>query len=331
MSESSGCCTASRVPPRCGPARNPCCCGSAGRTSWTLWKLAGRARRCWPSRASGWPVPPGVARGRSPFPLIHPRPAPTRKGDTPMNPDALLTELGELATALGPAVRPAGTDELLRSLTETARRLFGAAACSLALLSEDESELIYTVAAGQGADDVTGMRISSSQGIAGWVVQSGQPIAISDVASDPRFSREQAEQTGYIPQAILAVPVETAARLLGVISLLDRDPRRPGAEQDMALLSLFADQAALALASVERFSLMGRVLLDALAQAATGDDLAETLRRAAGELPAADANLAELAFTFAVLARSGAAERQLALAVLRDVADYLERRPPRPR
>ncbi|HJY74016.1 MAG TPA: GAF domain-containing protein [Streptosporangiaceae bacterium] len=262
-----------------------------------------------------------------------------------MSPDELLRQLGELATSLGPAVRPAGTDELLRSLTETARRLFGAAACSLALLTEDESELVYTVAAGQGADDVTGMRIPASHGIAGWVVQSGQPIAIGDVAADPRFSREQAEQTGYIPQAILAVPVETPARLLGVISLLDRDPRRPGAEQDMALLSLFADQAALALASVERFSLMGRVLLDALAQAAASTDparaaanddaasdgLAGTLRRAADHLPAADADLAELAATFAALARRGAAERRLALAVLRDIADYTERRPPRPR
>jgi GAF domain-containing protein len=258
-----------------------------------------------------------------------------------MSPDELLRQLGELASSLGPAVRPAGADELLRSLTETARRLFGAAACSLALLTEDESELVYTVAAGQGADDVTGMRIPASRGIAGWVVQSGQPIAISDVAADPRFSREQAEQTGYIPQAILAVPVQTPARLLGVISLLDRDPRRPGAEQDMALLSLFADQAALALASVERFSLMGRVLLDALARAAqgdvpagdtpAGDDLAGALRQAADHLPAADADLAELAATFAVLARRGAAERRLALAVLRDIADYTERRPSRPR
>jgi GAF domain-containing protein len=255
-----------------------------------------------------------------------------------MSPDDLLRQLGELATTLGPAVRPAGTDELLRSLTETARRLFGAAACSLALLTEDESELVYTVAAGQGAADVTGMRIPASRGIAGWVVQSGQPIAISDVASDPRFAREQAEQTGYIPQAILAVPVETPARLLGVISLLDRDPRRPGAEQDMALLSLFADQAALALASVERFSLMGRVLLDALARAAAGearaaagDELATALRHAADHLPAADADLAELAAAFAALARRGAAERRLALAVLRDIADYVERRPSRPR
>jgi GAF domain-containing protein len=266
-----------------------------------------------------------------------------------MTPDDLLGQLGELATSLGPAVRPAGTDELLRSLTETARRLFGAAACSLALLTEDESELVYTVAAGQGADDVTGMRIPASRGIAGWVVQSGQPIAVSDVASDPRFAREQAEQTGYIPQAILAVPVETPARLLGVISLLDRDPRRPGAEQDMALLSLFADQAALALASVDQFSRMGRVLLDALARAAASDAparaaasdaparaaasdaVAAALRHAADHPPTADADLAELAAAFAALARRGAAERRLALAVLRDIADYVERRPSRPR
>jgi GAF domain-containing protein len=248
-----------------------------------------------------------------------------------MSPDELLRELGELATSLGPSVRPAGSDELLRSLTETARRLFGAAACSLALLSEDESELIYTVAAGEGADDVTGMRISSSRGIAGWVVQSGQPIAVSDLASDPRFARDAAERTGYVPQAILAVPVETPQRMLGVISLLDRDSRRPGAEQDMALLSLFADQAALALASVEAFSVMGRVLLGALAEAAAGQELALALRQAAAGLPAADPHLTALAATFAALARRGDAERQLALAVLADVGQYVERRPSRPR
>jgi GAF domain-containing protein len=248
-----------------------------------------------------------------------------------MNPDELLREIGALATSLGPALLPAGTDELLRSLTETARQLFGAAACSLALLSEDESELIYTTAAGEGAEDVSGMRISSAHGIAGWVVQSGQPIAASDLADDPRFSQGLAEQTGYVPQAMLAVPVETPQRMLGVISLLDRDTGRPGAERDMALLSLFADQAALALASVDRFRALGRVLLTALAEAADGSDLALALHQAADQLPAADADLALLAATFASLARRSAAERQLALAVLRDIGEYAERRPPRHR
>ena len=246
-----------------------------------------------------------------------------------MSHDELLRELGELATSLGPAVRPAGTDELLHSLTETARRLFGAAACSLALLSEDESELLYTTAAGAGANDVTGLRIPSSHGIAGWVVQSGQPIAISDVAGDPRFSRELAEQTGYVPQSILAVPVETPQQTLGVISLLDRDPRRPGAEHDMVLLSLFADQAALALASVEAFGMLGRTLLGALADAAADADLGSALRQAADSLPAADRDLAALAAAISVLAHRGPAERRLALAVLSDVADYAGRRPPR--
>jgi len=248
-----------------------------------------------------------------------------------MNPEDLLRELGQLATSLGPAVRPAGTDELLRSLTETARQLFGAAACSLALLSPDESELVYTVAAGQGAADVTGMRIPAAQGIAGWVVQSGQPIAITDVGSDPRFSRHAAEQTGYVPRAILAVPVETRARMLGVISLLDRDPQRPGAERDMTLLSLFADQAALALTSVEAFSDLGQVLFRAAAEAAGDGDLAAALTRVASTLPSANTSpdLAELAAAFATLARRGPAERRLALAVLRDVADYAKERPSR--
>jgi len=246
-----------------------------------------------------------------------------------MGPDELLAEIGELATSLGPAVRPVGSQELLRSLTETARQLFGAAACSLALLSEDEAELVYTTAAGEGAEDVTGMRMPSSQGIAGWVVQSGQPIVVSDVTSDPRFSRETAEQTGYVPRSILAVPVETPQRVLGVISLLDRDAGRRGAERDIELLSLFADQAALALASVDAFANLGGVLLAALAQGAAGEDLLLALRRAADRLPAPDRDLAALAAAFASLARRGAAERRLALAVLTDIGDYAERRPGR--
>lgn len=248
-----------------------------------------------------------------------------------MGTDELLAQIAELATSLGPAVRPVGSEELLRSLTGTARQLFGAAACSLALLSEDESELVYTTAAGEGAEGVTGMRMPSSQGIAGWVVQSGLPMVVGDVTSDPRFSREAAEQTGYLPRSILAVPVETPQRMLGVISLLDRDAGRPGAEQDIELLSLFADQAALALASVDAFANLGRVLLAALAQGAAGADLVLALRTAAERLPAPDRDLAAIAAAFASLARRGAAERRLALAVLTDIGEYAGRRPGRPR
>ncbi|HXZ65050.1 MAG TPA: GAF domain-containing protein [Streptosporangiaceae bacterium] len=247
------------------------------------------------------------------------------------DPGRLLRELGELATSLGPAIRPAGSDEVLRSLIETARQLFGAAACSLALLGDDETELVYTVAAGKGADNVVGMRMPASRGIAGWVVQSGQPIAVSDVSREPRFAASVAAQTGYVPTSMIAVPVEAPQQMLGVISLLDRDPARSDAQHDMTLLALFADQAALVLTAVDSFAALGRVLLAALAEAAAGSDLVASLRQAADRGPTPDRDLAALAAAFGALARRGPAERRLALRVLSDVGDYAGRRSSRPR
>lgn len=246
--------------------------------------------------------------------------------------DTLLTELGELASAIGPAVMPVGTESLLRSLTGTAREIFGAAACSLALLSDDESELVFTTAAGAGADDITGMRIPANKGVAGWVVASGQPIAVSDLANDTRFARDVAEQSGYVPDSMLAVPVVSPMRMLGVMSLLDRDTTRAEASQDMRLFSLFADQAAIALESVRVFRDFGRVLLAAVGQAAADDsDLAAAVRQVAEQLPPADRDLAELAATFAGLSRRGSAEHRLAVGVLQQFAAYAERRSSRTR
>ena len=243
----------------------------------------------------------------------------------------LLAELGRVAQAVGPAVAPPDTSRLLTALADTARRLFGAAACSLALLTDDESELVYTTAAGAGAEDVTGMRIPSGQGVAGWVVQSGQPVSIDSPADDPRFARDVAEATGYIPREILAVPVASQSATLGVLTLLDRDTARPGAAQDMALLQVFADQAAIALEASRAFSRMGSVLLTTMAAAATqGSDLAEAVASAAAGLPPSDRDLAELAEVFALLSRQSVEDRRLAVRLVREVALHSQRGAVRP-
>lgn len=244
-----------------------------------------------------------------------------------MTAQQLLAVLGRLADDLGPAVAPPGSEGLLRALTGTARQLFSAQACSLALLSDDESELVYTTAAGAGADDITGMRMPSGRGIAGWVVMSGQPVAIDDLRNDSRFAKDVADDTGYVPQALLAVPVASPVRLLGVMTLLDRDAARPGADQDMVLLSVFADQAALALEASRAFSDLGRLLLTALAVAAEeGTDLASALGQATASLDPDDRPLAELAALFAELGRVGEPERRMAVRLVREVLAYAERR-----
>lgn len=239
----------------------------------------------------------------------------------------LLTDLARLATELGPAVRPVGAQRQLTAITTAARELFGARACSLALLSDDGGELVYTTAAGAGAEDVTGMRLPAGQGIAGWVVMSGQPVAVDDLAADPRFARDVAEGTGYVPRALLAVPVSTDDdEVLGVVTVLDRDADRPGADRDMVLLQLFADQAAHALQATRAFEDLGRVLLRAVAGAAgRGSALADELAAAAAAPSGADADLVELAAAVALLDRQGPAERRLAVRLVREVAEHTDR------
>lgn len=240
-----------------------------------------------------------------------------------MTTDALLQELSRVAGALGAAVEPPGADRLLASIAETARRLFGAHACSLALLTDDGDELVYTTASGAGADSVTGLRLPVTRGLAGWVVQSGQPLAVADVRSDPRFAPDAAQATGYVPQAMLAAPVVSDGAVLGVLTVLDRDTARTGADDDLLLLQAFCEQAAIALEGAAAFRRTAQVLLGALSSAASsGTGLAEQLAATAGP----DDETAELAALLARLGRTDDESRALALDLVRAVLDSAERR-----
>jgi GAF domain-containing protein len=242
----------------------------------------------------------------------------------------VFADLARVLSSLGPALAPRGSDELLRSITVSARELFGAQACSLALLSADGTELVFTTASGAGAEGVVDLRIPAGQGIAGWVVMSEQPISVSDLQQDARFASDVAETTGYVPRAILAVPVAGPRRLLGVIEVLDRDADRPGAEHDMRLLSLFADQAAIAIENSRVFADLGRAVLEAVADAAPGTALASALSAAAERADDPDPDLLALAALFGELDQVGPAERRLAVAVVEDLLVYFRGRGRRP-
>ena len=238
----------------------------------------------------------------------------------------VLGELARLAADLGPALAPAGHAELLQAVTQAVRDLFSAAACSLALVDQDGEWLEFVAAAGAGAEVVVGMRIPAGQGIAGWVLASDQPIELSDVARDPRFARDVAERTGYVPRSILAMPVEGSQQTLGVLEVLDRGGAGGlGADQGQ-LLALFARQVALAVEQARVFADLGRALLQAAALTAEGASLREALTRAAQAAPRPAAELAELAARFHALARLGSDERRAATELLGVVVAYAERR-----
>jgi len=144
-----------------------------------------------------------------------------------------------------------GTEEshraLLQSIVSVARAIFKAKASSILLLDEETDELVFEAAADEASESLIGRRFPSSAGIAGFVLVSRQPLVIEDVLTDPRFSRETAESTGFVPRGLMAVPLLHEERALGVLEVLDRPQDSRFTLAEMELLGLFANQAAIAL------------------------------------------------------------------------------------
>ena len=141
---------------------------------------------------------------------------------------------------------------LLQSIVDVARAIFRAKASSILLLDEETDELVFEAAADEASESLIGMRFPSSTGIAGFVLVSRQPLVIEDVLADPRFSKETAESTGFIPKGLMAVPLLHEERALGVLEVLDRPQDSKFSLAEMQLLGLFANQAAIALDLLQR-------------------------------------------------------------------------------
>ena len=141
---------------------------------------------------------------------------------------------------------------LLQSVVEVARAIFGAKASSIFLLDEEADELVFEAVAGEGAETLVGQRFPSSTGVAGWVLVTRQSLVVEDVTEDPRFSKEVAESTGYVPKGLMAVPLLHDEQVLGVLEVLDRPQRSQFSLVEMDLLGLFANQASIALDLLRR-------------------------------------------------------------------------------
>ncbi len=137
--------------------------------------------------------------------------------------------------------------ELLQSIVEVARAIFGARASSVFLFDEESDELVFEAVAGEGAGDLLGQRFPSSTGIAGWVLVTRQPLVVEELDKDPRFAREAAESTGFVPNGLMAVPLLHEDEALGVLEVLDRPQKAAFSLAEMELLGLFANEAAIAL------------------------------------------------------------------------------------
>lgn len=177
---------------------------------------------------------------------------------------------------------------LLQTIVEATVTLFEAEASSIALLERDPERLEFRVAAGEQGAGAIGLSVPPSRGIVGFVFSTGQPLALSDVANDPRFDRATAERTGYVPRSIAAVPLVDDDHTVGVLQVLDKRTSPTFSLRDMELLAVFARQAAAAIraARVQRDSteLLRSVLETLGGDELSDDDLDSVVSAASAEL-----------------------------------------------
>lgn len=179
--------------------------------------------------------------------------------------------------------------QLLRSVTEAARNMFGAAAASVFLVDRQTGELVFEAVSGEGEEQLPGTRFPPGTGIVGWVAACGQALLVDDVGDASQFAREAAESTGYVPTSIMAAPLIRDGECLGVLEILDRGARPRGDLQDVDLLGLLAAQAAIGVELLSRLQ-----PADGLDQAgAAGHGTAELLSRIARRLPGSASSTAD--------------------------------------
>jgi len=200
-----------------------------------------------------------------------------------------MRDEGELRAAVASGV--VGSTEsfqaLLAAIVQVARSIFGAKASSILLLDEESGELVFEAVVGEGEESLLGTRFPADHGIAGWVLATRTPLVIEDVEQDPRHARDVAEGTGYVPKGIMAAPLLTDDAALGVLSVLDRPEQSLFSLQEMELLGLFANQAAIAVELLQKARHAERVLeeegdLAVVARLAAAVDALEDDRRESG-------------------------------------------------
>jgi GAF domain-containing protein len=144
-------------------------------------------------------------------------------------------------------------DELLRLIMTSAAELLNAETSSLLLLDEDAGDLIIHVATGESGEQVTQQRVPAGEGIAGWVVEKGEPTVVENPRQDPRFFAGMDEATGFDTRNILALPLKVRDRTVGVVEVINKHEGGFTAT-DQELAAALANQAAIAIDNAQLYA-----------------------------------------------------------------------------
>ncbi len=146
-------------------------------------------------------------------------------------------------------------DQALQQTTRLVCQLMNSRLCSLMLVSENGKELVLRACHGAGADYQNKPNVPLEESLLGVVLKRRKPITVWNVQEhDGYLHPEIARKEGLV--SLLAVPLQTGERLLGVLSVYMPQLHRFSVAE-IQILSTLASLAALA---IEKGDLMERVI-----------------------------------------------------------------------
>ncbi|HEY77436.1 MAG TPA: GAF domain-containing protein [Thermoflexia bacterium] len=156
-----------------------------------------------------------------------------------------IAELSTLAEVSRTITSPLYLDQMLGLIVDMAARVMRAKVCSLMLLDETENVLILRATQGLSPAYRDRPPLKVGEGIAGRVAETGEPIVVADVRTDPRYRYpEVAREVGLC--SLLCVPLRVRDRTIGVFNCYTGEPHT-FTPQEIGLFQTLANQTALAI------------------------------------------------------------------------------------
>ena len=133
-----------------------------------------------------------------------------------------------------------------QAVLEEAAKALHCEAGTLYLAYTQTQSLAPVASVGTPLSNLQNLQFRFGQGICGWVAQNCKSVILNDPKSDPRFTGNYDQSTGFATRSILCAPLPVREEALGVIELFNRKDRKFHPE-DLFLLDLLGKHMAIAL------------------------------------------------------------------------------------
>ncbi len=170
--------------------------------------------------------------------------------------------------------------EVLTLIMRNANQVTNSVASTLMLIDDETNELVFSVPTGPMADELTDIRIPFGKGIAGWVAEHEEPVLVPNVKDDPRFYQIIDKISGFKTKSILCVPLKSKNKLIGVLEVINKIDGTSFTKQDTLLLSIFAQQASMALENARLYGELTERIKEIMINVAERDQAEKALRNA---------------------------------------------------